>query len=76
MKQITIRCTAQATIEERWVMNVPDDFDTTDEMAVSDAFFDTDAHPGVTTEFMNEVSKDETERDIIEWSVRPLLPTK
>jgi hypothetical protein len=71
MKTIEITCQAQAVIEERWIMTVPDDFDVTDEDAVFNAFFDTHAHPGVATNMMDEHSIDEQSRDITEWTVQP-----
>lgn len=67
MKQLTINCHAAAAVKERWTMNVPNDFDTTDEMWVFDAFHNPTLYPGVTIEFIDQDVDDETNREITSW---------
>jgi hypothetical protein len=70
MKHIEITCEAQAIIEERWTLTVPDDFDITDTDAVWDAFHNGDERLGVDKEFIDDrVLSDETDRTITRWYV-------
>lgn len=69
MKRIYFTTKTTATITEQWTMDVDDDFDTTNEETVIDAFFDDD------NDILNagaETTGSATK--IVEWNVRPLLP--